>query len=320
MPNDAGPIKRAVAVLAVVAAMMPLATASDAVAQSPATPVGSISHPDFNGDGRSDVFWYAPGAGADSIWFADGSGTSFSSREQPVRGHYVPIAGDFNGDGRSDVFWYAPGAAADSIWLSTGPGFASAEQSVRGQYTPVGAAGREAPIPSTAVFATISGVPIHLPSGSTRFVGFHQSGDRTMFAQDPQSSGVPWSTLPSRNRGTHPRSAADLVQAPGVTILAPVTGTVIRSHSYLLYCAYPDELVFVAPDDTRLGEVRVLHLVGRKVNVGDRVIGGVTPIANSARRFPFASQVDLRSGYPTAAHAHIEGGPRGSALPTSVYC
>jgi hypothetical protein len=92
---------------------------------------------DFDGDGKTDVFWYAPGSAADSIWFARG-GTTFASVSRPVAGNYLPFTGDFNGDARTDVFWYGPGTAPDSVWLSRGDGtFAAAARPVNGVYLPV---------------------------------------------------------------------------------------------------------------------------------------------------------------------------------------
>jgi hypothetical protein len=92
---------------------------------------------DFDGDGRADIFWYAPGSAADSIWFGRG-GTSFERLARPVSGNYLPFTGDFNGDGRSDIFWYGPGSGPDSVWLSRGDGtFSGAARPVDGVYEPL---------------------------------------------------------------------------------------------------------------------------------------------------------------------------------------
>ncbi len=92
---------------------------------------------DFDGDGRSDIFWYAPGSAADSLWLARG-GTTFQRISRPVSGTYQPFTGDFDGDGRSDIFWYAPGSAADSVWTSKGDGtFTATARSVPGTYKPL---------------------------------------------------------------------------------------------------------------------------------------------------------------------------------------
>jgi len=72
---------------------------------------------DFNGDGRDDVFWHAPGFPTDSVWWGQTNNTAFGSvvTSYGVSGSYQPAAGDFDGDGRDDILWYSPGGA-DSIW------------------------------------------------------------------------------------------------------------------------------------------------------------------------------------------------------------
>jgi hypothetical protein len=76
---------------------------------------------DFDGDGRADIFWYAPGTAPDSIWFGEARG-SFTRSVRAVDGSYKPLVGDFDGDARADVFWYAPGSPAgspDRMWRWT---------------------------------------------------------------------------------------------------------------------------------------------------------------------------------------------------------
>lgn len=63
---------------------------------------------DFDGDGFSDIFWYAPGAAADLQWFGGGGGRRFIQTSTAVAETFdKALVGDFNGDGRSDVFWYS---------------------------------------------------------------------------------------------------------------------------------------------------------------------------------------------------------------------
>lgn len=92
---------------------------------------------DFNGDGRSDVFWYAPGPAADHTWYGK-SGGGFTSRSTAINGTYETVTGDFNGDGRSDIFWYGPGSTPDYIWYGqSGGGFSSRSAPINGTYEPV---------------------------------------------------------------------------------------------------------------------------------------------------------------------------------------
>jgi hypothetical protein len=69
---------------------------------------------DFDGDGDTDIIWFQPGDGADTLWrFDRGEPTSVPLR---IQGSYRPIIGDFDGNGADDLFWYGPGAKADYIW------------------------------------------------------------------------------------------------------------------------------------------------------------------------------------------------------------
>ena len=80
---------------------------------------------DFDGDGRVDVLWYAPGTRADSLWRSTASGFT-PVRITNVLRTYTPIPGDFDGDGRTDIYWYGPGTAPDGLWRGTTTGFTSA--------------------------------------------------------------------------------------------------------------------------------------------------------------------------------------------------
>jgi hypothetical protein len=92
---------------------------------------------DFDGDGRTDIFWYGPGSDPDSIWLARG-GTSFDQVTVSVSGTYRPITGDFDGDGRTDIFWYGPGSDPDSVWFGAGGGaFSHSVWAVDGTYQPL---------------------------------------------------------------------------------------------------------------------------------------------------------------------------------------
>jgi hypothetical protein len=64
--------------------------------------------------------------------------------------------------------------------------------------------------------------------------------------------------------------------------------------------------VFIAPDERPGWIVKVLHVRGVRVEVGDRVEAGVTPIARRARLLPFESQVDAVTQSPAWPHVHVE--------------
>jgi hypothetical protein len=93
---------------------------------------------DFDGNGRSDIFWYGPGGAADGLWLTRRDGGPPVKRSLTVSGTYVPLVGDFDGNGRSDIFWYGPGGGADGLWLAAGGGsFSASGQTVGGDYEPL---------------------------------------------------------------------------------------------------------------------------------------------------------------------------------------
>ncbi len=66
-------------------------------------------------DPSLDIFWYAPGAAADSLWNGNNDGT-FTKIPKGVSGTYRPFVGYFDGYGVEDIFWYSP-TGGDSVWL-----------------------------------------------------------------------------------------------------------------------------------------------------------------------------------------------------------
>jgi hypothetical protein len=102
------------------------------------------------------------------------------------------------------------------------------------------------------------------------------------------------------------RTAADIVVDPEGPIRAPVTGTVLRAGTYVLYCEHADDYAVIEPDARPGWEVKVLHIDGVRVSAGDRVEAGVTELAPRPTPLPFASQVDEHTAEPSWPHVHIE--------------
>lgn len=156
-------------------------------------------------------------------------------------------------------------------------------------------------------YGTVGGITLHHPSARVERVGFHESNDDGAQFQEPLPTAVLPTTLESRERDTNPHGAADIVMDPEVEVRAPVTGTVVRGGTYVLYCEYSDDFVVIDPDERPGWEVKVLHIDGLQVATGDRVVAGQTVIARRPTPLPFASQVDdLRTADPAWPHAHIE--------------
>jgi murein DD-endopeptidase MepM/ murein hydrolase activator NlpD len=81
------------------------------------------------------------------------------------------------------------------------------------------------------------------------------------------------------SRSGRPDTAADVGALAGTTVLSPVTGTVVRVKSYKLYGRYQDFEMHIIPDDTHGIDDVLIHLTDVSVKPGDRVEGGVTPVA-----------------------------------------
>jgi hypothetical protein len=86
--------------------------------------------PDFNGDGKTDVFWRNDATNQNAVWLMNGT--------QLQRGSFLPNVpeeagwretklGDFNGDGKTDLFWRNGATGQNAIWLMDGDRIASAQ-------------------------------------------------------------------------------------------------------------------------------------------------------------------------------------------------
>ena len=155
-------------------------------------------------------------------------------------------------------------------------------------------------------YASVGSLVLHAPGDVVEIIGYHEAGHDGAQAQTA-APGAPRSlVLPSRNRGTDPRSAADIVVDPSQEVRSPVTGTVARAGSYVLYCKHTDDYLVVRPDARPDLEVKLLHFEGLSVAAGDRVQAGVTVVGRYGRVLPFRSQVDDHTGAPHWPHVHVE--------------
>jgi hypothetical protein len=155
-------------------------------------------------------------------------------------------------------------------------------------------------------FSTVGPVTLHAPGEVVEVIGYHESTHDGAKGQTPAAGAPPSLVLPSRSRGTDPRSAADIVVDPSQEVRAPVTGRVLRAGSYTLYCDHTDQYLVVEPDARPGWEVKVLHFEGLRVKAGDRVQAGVTVVGSYARLLPFRSQVDDHTAAPHWPHVHVE--------------
>ena len=157
-----------------------------------------------------------------------------------------------------------------------------------------------------SAFATVSGIVLHHPAAQVERIGFHEANHRGARQLEVLPDAIAPITLDSRGRDTGSRSAADIVVDPEGEVRSPVTGTVIRAGTYVLYCDYSDDFVVIDPDARPGWEVKLLHIAGVQVQPGDRVEAGVTTLAPRSTPLPFESQVDKHTAEPSWPHVHVE--------------
>jgi hypothetical protein len=157
-----------------------------------------------------------------------------------------------------------------------------------------------------AIFAAVEGVVLQHPAMMVERVGFHEANHAGAQQLEVFEHAVEPLTLETRGRSTGSRTAADIVVDPDGPIRAPVTGTVLRAGTYVLYCDYADDYVVIEPDARPGWEVKLLHIDGVRVAGGDRVEAGVTELAPRPTPLPFASQVDEHTAEPSWPHVHLE--------------
>ncbi|MEO8346093.1 MAG: FG-GAP-like repeat-containing protein [Betaproteobacteria bacterium] len=79
---------------------------------------------DFDGDGKSDLFWREPAAGANAIWYMNGAVLRQVQLLPAVAGGpdwQVAATGDFDSDGLMDIVWYYVPSGAVFQWFMNGP-------------------------------------------------------------------------------------------------------------------------------------------------------------------------------------------------------
>jgi hypothetical protein len=86
--------------------------------------------PDFNGDGKTDVFWRNDVTNQNAVWLMNGTqlqSGSFLPNVPEESGWRETKLGDFNGDGKTDLFWRNAATGQNAIWLMNGDRIASAQ-------------------------------------------------------------------------------------------------------------------------------------------------------------------------------------------------
>lgn len=108
------------------------------------------------------------------------------------------------------------------------------------------------------------------------------------------------------NRTGAPDTAADIGAKPGALVFAPITGEITQVKPYLLYNEHQDYEIHIQPTGWPGIDVVLIHVDKPVIKVGDRVIGGVTQLAQvrklSDRVTPQISEYTIDGG----DHVHLQ--------------
>ena len=192
--------------------------------------------------------------------------------------------------------------------------------------------------PPTAVFAHVSShrIAIHFPASRENMldVGFHQAYNPKAYVFVPTMRVLPIAAPATtkallaaasstglfeqalRGRGSPERSAADCAVRPDSQLLSPVPGTVTLVKSYKLEGRNNDLQLEIEPDGAPLLRVVMIHIRNVTVKAGDRVTGGVTPVA-TVRHLTLDSSVNRYLPVSPADHTHIQVNDQRYRLPSS---
>lgn len=183
------------------------------------------------------------------------------------------------------------------------------------------------------VIATVGGLPLVNPAPDATVIGFHEAAGPGPVPLTPawvmedhnpgrpkpapagdgaEARGPQLLVLPSRGRPADATTAMDVAVPEGRPVVSPVSGTVLSVERYVLYGKHEDHIIRIAPDGRPDLAVKVVHIVGPQVAVGQEVEAGRTALAAGAKRFPFSSQIDRftqQRGAGVGPHVHIEVEP-----------
>ena len=145
------------------------------------------------------------------------------------------------------------------------------------------------------------------PKGRATFVGHPQ------FRAPKRTPGPKYFVLPSRGRGTGATTATDVVLRKGTKVKSPVTGTVVRTTDFRLYCQRPDTRIIIRPQRRPNLRVVIFHVDRPRVSRGDTVLAGKSILARVRNFSNSRAQYDdfVPGNHP---HIHLEV-QRGKVFP-----
>jgi murein DD-endopeptidase MepM/ murein hydrolase activator NlpD len=175
--------------------------------------------------------------------------------------------------------------------------------------------------PVLQAFARAKGLTVYVPTHRLLGIGYHEAATREALPLTPlgvctsnhnkrrvrtpgPTEGPDYLILPTRYRRQAPTTAADIAMPKGATVVAPISGRVVRVAPYTLYKYWLDYRVAISPRRGSRLQVVVIHLTDLRVHKGQLVVAGVTPIGHP-RVFSFTSAINdyVGAGVP---HVHLE--------------
>lgn len=77
---------------------------------------------DFDGNGKSDIYFLKSGAETDRIYYGRDAGNGFEIHDQTENISGIYTVADFDGDYKDDIIWHTPGSGANQIWFGNSRG------------------------------------------------------------------------------------------------------------------------------------------------------------------------------------------------------
>jgi hypothetical protein len=178
-------------------------------------------------------------------------------------------------------------------------------------------------------FATVPelGLKLYLyaPYKNIRGIGYHESSHTRAYSLTPIGQcllndnawdlDVPLDSpaelptyyiMKSRGEYAYGTTVADIAMDPGTPVLAPISGTVIKIESKVIYEEYEDLQIEVVPDGLPNVRVAFLHIDQIKVKAGDKLKQGKTVMGIPRDWRPyFASELDDYV-IPPMPHVHVQ--------------
>ncbi|MEX2618661.1 MAG: hypothetical protein WD250_00435 [Egibacteraceae bacterium] len=158
-----------------------------------------------------------------------------------------------------------------------------------------------------AAFARVDDVRLTLPHAQPALVAFGEGDRAEALAMEPIGQliandherfepprdvrGPAYRVLAGQGRARPATSAATVVMPVDATVLAPVSGRVVRVRDYAMEGGLRDYRVVLEVADRPGLHVQLSNLLDPAVGVGDTVEAGTTPIAR-VRLLPFDRSID----------------------------